>query len=325
MSLPTIEEAHSASDAEPSTDRSTPSNSAAIEPSSIRSSSSPTSLPVAAPHSTQVVIEPTSSRLGLDWAELWRYRELLGFLTWRDIKVRYKQTVLGALWAIIQPLFTMLIFSVLVGRVAGFDQKTGGLPYTLGTYVGLVPWTFFASAVTNSGNSLVGSAHLISKVYFPRMIVPAASVAAALVDFAIAFAFVLPLSLFYSRGLVLSANLLMLPLLVVLLATLALGVGMWMSALNVKFRDIRYVLPFLIQVGLYASPVLIWLRMVDPKYHPWLLLNPMTGVIEGFRSALFGLPFHWAALASSFAIAVGLLLYAMLSFRRMERSFADII
>ena len=273
---------------------------------------------------TLVIIEPSSSWVALNLREMWVYRELLYFLTWRDIKIRYKQTVLGALWAIIQPLFTMLIFST-VASFTGLAQKTGGVPYPLATYAALVPWTFFASAVTNSGNSLIGSANLISKVYFPRMLVPAAAIIAALLDFAIAFMFLLPLALFYRGGLVLSSNLLMLPVLILLVAVLALGVGMWMSALNVKYRDIRYALPFMIQLGMFASPIYFWLNIVPARWQPLFLLNPVTGIIEGFRSALFGLPFHWTALGTSSVITVLMLVYALYAFRRMEKSFADII
>lgn len=274
---------------------------------------------------TLVIIEPSSSLVALNLRELWVYRELLYFLTWRDIKVRYKQTALGAAWAIIQPLFTMIIFSFVFGRVAGLAQKSGDIPYPLATYAALVPWTFFAGAVTNSGNSLVGSANLISKVYFPRMMVPAAAVMAALLDFAIASLFLLPLMLVYGRGPSLTPNLLVLPLLLVVLVVLALSVGLWMSALNVKYRDIRYALPFLIQIWMFASPILIWLSMVPQKWRLFFYLNPLTGVIEGFRSALFGLRFDWTALAISGVMSLLMLLYSLHSFRRMEKSFADLI
>ncbi len=276
--------------------------------------------------SSTVVIEPTVSWSGVRWGELWHYRELLYFLTWRDIKIRYKQSVLGAAWAIIQPLVTMLIFSFALARVANMSSKTGGIPFSLATYVALVPWTFFAGAVTNSGNSLVGSANLISKVYFPRMIVPAAAVAASVLDFAIAFAFLIPLFIFYRHGPALTPNLLMLPVLSALLLVLALSVGMWMSALNVKYRDIRYALPFLIQVGMFASPVFFWLGWVqEARWRAVMMLNPMTGILEGFRAAIFGLPFNWAALGASALVTAGLAVYSLYVFKRMETSFADII
>lgn len=273
-----------------------------------------------------VVIEPSTSWVALQPRELWAYRELLYFLTWRDIKIRYKQSVLGAAWAIIQPLVTMLIFTALLGRINGAAQHNGDVPFALSTYAALVPWTFFSSAVSNSGNSLVGSANLISKVYFPRMLVPAAAVAASMLDFAIAFGFGLPLCLLYGRLPSLSANLLLLPVLIVLLLMLGLGAGMWMSALNVKYRDIRYALPFIMQIGMFASPV--FFRLDDPSLAKWrnvLLLNPITGILEGFRSALFGLPINWGALGFSALISSLLLVYALYAFKRMESSFADII
>lgn len=282
----------------------------------------------AAPPAEQlsVVIEPSTSWVALQPRELWAYRELLYFLTWRDIKIRYKQSVLGAAWAIIQPLVTMLIFTALLGRISGAAQQNGDVPFALSTYAALVPWTFFSSAVSNSGNSLVGSANLISKVYFPRMLVPAAAVSASLLDFAIAFAFGLPLCFIYGRLPSLSPNLLLLPLLIVLLLMLGLGAGMWMSALNVKYRDIRYALPFIMQIGMFASPV--FFRLDDPSLAKWrsvLLLNPITGILEGFRSALFGLPINWGALGFSALISSLLLVYALYAFKRMESSFADII
>ena len=273
-----------------------------------------------------VVIEPSTSWVALQPRELWAYRELLYFLTWRDIKIRYKQSVLGAAWAIIQPLATMLIFTALLGRISGAAQQNGDVPFALSTYAALVPWTFFSSAVSNSGNSLVGSANLISKVYFPRMLVPAAAVAASLVDFAIAFSFGLPLCFLYGRLPSLTPNLLLLPLLIVMLVMLGLGAGMWMSALNVKYRDIRYALPFIMQIGMFASPV--FFRLDDPALAKWrnvLLLNPITGILEGFRSALFGLSINWGALGFSALISSLLLVYALYAFKRMESSFADII
>src|SRR5205085_10522467 len=211
-------------------------------------------------------IEPSRGWVSLKLNELWDYRELLYFLTWRDVKVRYKQTVLGAAWAIIQPLFTMLIFTLFFGRFAGVPSD--GVPYPLFAYAGLLPWIFFSNAVTNSGNSLVGSANLITKVYFPRMIIPGAAVAAGLVDFAIAFGILIVLMIYYGIGF--SWSLLMLPALVLLTALLALGVGMWMSALNVKYRDIRYALPFLIQLWMFASPIIYPLTIVPARWK-WLL------------------------------------------------------
>src|SRR5687768_17254578 len=245
------------------------------------------------PDSPVVVIQPGSAWSALNLRELWAYRELLFFLTWRDVKVRYKQTALGVAWAIMQPLFTMLIFSLLFGRVAGLNTKTGGIPYPLFAYAGLLPWTFFANAITTSGNSLVGSANLITKVYFPRMIIPGASVAAGLVDFAIAFVLLIGLMFYYKVGA--TWNLLMFPVLVLLTSLLALGLGMWLSALNVKYRDIRFALPFLVQLGLFASAVFYPSYILPDQWRPVFKLNPMVGIIEGYRSSLFGQPFDWTA------------------------------
>ena len=273
------------------------------------------------PDTPLVTIEPSKSWSALDLRELWDYRELLYFLIWRDVKVRYKQTVLGAAWAVLQPLFMMALFSLLFGRVAGID--TGDVPYPLFAFVGLVPWTFFANAVTTSSNSLVSSTHLISKVYFPRLLVPAGAVAACLFDFALSFLALLGMLAFYRVRP--TANLLLLPPLVALMAGFALGVGMWLSSLNVKYRDVRFVLPFLIQLWLFASSVILPSSAVPGSLRWLLYLNPMSGVVEGFRSSLLGLPFDWRAIGFAAAATVLVLVYAAYSFRRTERSFADII
>jgi lipopolysaccharide transport system permease protein len=270
-----------------------------------------------------VVIEPRGSWNALDLHELWAYRELLYFLTWRDVKVRYKQTLLGVAWAIIQPLFTMIIFTLFFGRLAGLENRTNGIPYPLFAYAGLLPWTFFSNALTNSGNSLVGSANLITKVYFPRMIVPGAAVAAGLIDFAIGFIILVPLLIYYKIAP--TWNLLMLPVLVALITVLATAVGMWLSALNVKYRDIRFALPFLIQLWMFVSPIIYPASILPAKWR-WLLeLNPLTGIIEGFKSALFGVPFNWTSLAISAVLTLLSLVYAAFSFSRVERRFADIV
>jgi lipopolysaccharide transport system permease protein len=252
---------------------------------------------------------------------LWAFRELLYFLTLRDIKVRYKQTELGVAWAIIQPLLTMLIFSLFFGRLAGVPSDH--IPYPIFAYAGLLPWTFFSNAISNSGNSQVGSTNLITKVYFPRMIIPAGAVAAGLIDLAIAFVIMVLLMIYY--GIAVSWSLLMFLPMVLLTTLLALGVGMWLSALNVKYRDVRFALPFLVQLWMFVSPVIYPVSFLPPKIRWLLSLNPMTGIIEGYRSSLFGLPFHWGALGLSTAMTFALLIYASLTFRRMERSFADIV
>lgn len=275
----------------------------------------------ALPDKPVVVIEPSKSWVALNLRDLWQYRDLLYILTMRDIKVRYKQTALGALWAVIQPLFTMLIFSIFFGRLAGMPSD--GIPYPLFAYAGLLPWTFFSNAVNNSGNSLVGNSNLITKVYFPRMIIPAASVASGLIDFLIAFGLLIVLMFYYGVGL--SINILMLPVLIILTSLLAIGVGMWMSALNVKYRDIRYALPFIIQLGMFASPIIYPSSLVPEKWRFLVWFNPVAGQIEAYRSAFFGKPFDWLGLSVSALITFAILIYSAYNFRRMEKSFADII
>lgn len=268
-----------------------------------------------------IVIQPSRSWKLLSFKDLWAYRELLFFLTWRDVKVRYKQTALGAAWAILQPLFMMLIFTIFFGRLAGVGSS--GVPYPLFALAGLVPWTFFSNAITASGNSLVGSSHLITKVYFPRLLVPTAAMLAGLVDFALAFAMFCLLMVYYR--VVPTVQVVVLPVLILLTALFALGVGTWMSALNVKYRDVRFALPFLIQLWLFVSSVIMPSSALGPKWRRVLLLNPMSAIIEGYRSALFGLPFDWTALGIASLLTIVVLLYAFYSFARVERSFADII
>src|SRR5437660_12885532 len=222
--------------------------------------------PDVTPEPQRVRIRPSRGWVALNLKDLWVYRELLYFLTWRDIKVRYKQTLLGASWAIIQPFFTMLLFTLFFGKLA--HVPSDGVPYPIFAYAGLLPWMFFSNAVTNSGNSLVGSANLITKVYFPRVVIPAAAVMAGLVDFFFAFLTLIALMFYYRVPP--STSLLALPGLVLLTATLALAVGMWMSALNVKYRDVRYALPFLIQLWMFASPIIYPSSMVPAKWH-WLM------------------------------------------------------
>lgn len=268
-----------------------------------------------------VVIQPSRSWKLVSFKDLWAYRELLFFLTWRDVKVRYKQTALGAAWAILQPLFMMVIFTIFFGRLAGVESA--GIPYPLFALAGLVPWTFFSNAITQSGNSLVGSANLITKVYFPRLIVPAAAMLAGLVDFAFAFVLFVVMMIYY--GVAPTIQVLFLPVLVLLTALFALGVGTWFAALNVKYRDVRFALPFLIQLWLFVSSVILPSSALPQKYRWLLMFNPMSGIIEGYRSALFGIPFDWPALGVAAAITCAVLLYAIYSFARVERSFADII
>jgi lipopolysaccharide transport system permease protein len=269
-----------------------------------------------------IKIRPHKGWVALNLSDLWVYRELLYFLTWRDIKVRYKQTLLGAAWAIIQPLFTMLLFTLFFGKLAKIPSD--GVPYPIFAYAGLLPWTFFSNAVTNSGNSLVGSSSLITKVYFPRMIIPGAAVGSGLVDFGIAFVILIGLMVYY--GVPVTWSIVMLPVLVALTTLLALGVGMWTSAMNVKYRDIRYAMPFLVQLWLFASPVIYPASLMPQKWRWVLWLNPLTGIIEGFRSSLLGSNrFNWLALGLSTLMTLGALVYSAYTFRRMERVFADIV
>jgi lipopolysaccharide transport system permease protein len=275
----------------------------------------------ALPEKPVVVIKPSKNWVALNLRDLWQYRDLLYILTERDVKVRYKQTILGAAWAIIQPLFTMLVFTLFFGKLAAMPSD--GIPYPLFAYAGLLPWTFFSNAVTSSGNSLVGNSNLVTKVYFPRMIIPMASVSAGLLDFIIAFGLLIILMFYY--GVTVSVNLLVLPILLILTSLLAVGVGMWMSALNVKYRDIRYALPFLIQLGMFATPIIYPSSLVPEKWRWLMALNPLAGQIEAYRSAFFGLPFDWFALGISATLTIVVLIYAAYNFRRMEKSFADII
>jgi homopolymeric O-antigen transport system permease protein len=268
-----------------------------------------------------VVIQPTKRWSLLSFNDIWAYRELLFFLTWRDVKVRYKQTALGAAWAILQPLFMMIIFTIFFGRLAGVGSS--GIPYPVFALAGLVPWTFFSNAITASGNSLVGSANLITKVYFPRLIVPAAAMLAGLVDFVLAFVLLCLLMLYYH--IVPTIQILFLPVLILLTALFSLGVGTWFAALNVKYRDVRFALPFLIQLWLFVSSVILPSTSIPPKWRWLLLFNPMSGIIEGYRSSLFGLPFDWPALGIASALTILTLVFAIYAFGRVERSFADII
>lgn len=277
--------------------------------------------PVLLPDQPHVTIQPSSTWSALNLRDIWHYRELLYFLTWRDIKVRYKQTALGAAWAIMQPLFTMLIFTLFFGRLARVPSDS--IPYPLFAYAGLLPWTFFANAINASGNSIVGNANLVTRVYFPRMIIPAAAVAAGLVDFAIASIILVPLMIYYQVAV--SWSLLMFPVVVLLTALLVLGMGMWFAAINVKYRDVRFVLPFIIQIWMFVSPVIYPTSFLPEKLRWLFAVNPMTGIIEGFRSALFDLPFNWTALLISAVITLLVLVYASFTFRKMEKSFADII
>jgi lipopolysaccharide transport system permease protein len=267
-------------------------------------------------------IKPTSGWLSLRLAELWEYRELLYFLTWRDIKVRYKQTVLGALWAIIQPFFTMVVFSLFFGRLAGIPSDD--IPYPIFSFAALVPWTFFASGLTQSANSLVGNGDLLKKVYFPRLAMPIATVVSGVVDFVLAF-LVLLVMMFYYR-IVPGINVLWLPLFLLLALVTSLGVGLWLSAMNVQFRDVRYVVPFLTQVWLFITPIAYPSSLLPEQWRTIYGINPMAGVVEGFRWALLGVDTRpGPMILVSALVAVVLLVSGAYYFRRMERTFADVV
>lgn len=266
------------------------------------------------------VVEARKS-VGINLTELWTHRELLYFLVWRDVKIRYKQTLLGAAWAIIQPLLTMLVFTFIFAKVAKIDSD--GIPYPVFAYAALLPWTFFANAITTSGNSIVGSSHLITKVYFPRPIIPVAAVCAGLVDLAVAFPMLVALMFYYRTGI--TVNVLFLIPLVLLTTLLAIAVGMWISAINVKYRDVKFAMPFVVQIWMYLSPVAYPASVVPAKWRTFYTLNPFVGIIGGYRAALFGRGFDWQALGTSLIITLVFLAYASFQFRKMEKGFADII
>ena len=269
-----------------------------------------------------LILRPSTGFLRLDLKALWEYRELLYFLVWRDIKVRYKQTALGAAWAILQPVMTMLVFSIFFGRLA--KVPSDGVPYPIFAYVALLPWQLFAFALTESSNSLVASQNLITKVYFPRLVIPISSVLAGLVDFAIAFVILLVMMLYY--GIVPTAAIALLPLFLLFAVVTALSVGLWLSALNVKYRDVRYTIPFLTQFWMFATPVAYPSSLVPERWRALYGLNPMAGVVEGFRWALLGKshapgPLLLVSIAAVAVLLIGGLRY----FRKTESTFADIV
>ena len=291
----------------------------AAMPSNSTAGQKPLFTKLAAP--PMIVIEPTGAWAALKLGEIWAYRELLYFLVWRDVKLRYKQTVLGVLWVIMQPLLMTIVFTIFLGKLA--RVPSGNTPYALLVYTGLLPWTFFSAGVTNAGNSLVGSSHLITKVYFPRMIIPLAAIGARLVDFAIAFVILGGMMVYY--GATITPKLVMLPLFVLLLVFLALAIGMLSSAWNVKYRDVSVVLPVVVQLLMFISPIVYSLDLVPQRWRAIYSLNPLVGVISAFRVSLLGGNFNWSALLVSVVVTFGLLLYSAYTFRRMEKTFADIV
>jgi lipopolysaccharide transport system permease protein len=272
-------------------------------------------------HEHVTVIEPGGGWRWLDLRELWAYRELLVVLTMRDVKVRYKQTVLGVAWAILQPFMTMVVFTIFFGHLA--NMPSDGFPYPVFVYSALVPWTFFANAISSSSGSLVGSAHLVSKVYFPRLIIPLSAIGVGFVDFGVAASILLAMMLFYGVGW--SLSLLMAPVLLLAIMFTALGVGTCLSALTVSYRDFRYVVPFMVQLWMFVTPVVYPASLIPTQWRWLFYLNPMSGLIEGFRSVFLAKPFDFLGLAISAGVAVALFLVGIAYFERVERRFADII
>lgn len=276
------------------------------------------------PAADEIVLRPSTGWVSLRLPELWRYRELAAFLVWRDVKVRYQQTVLGVAWAFIQPFFTMLVFSLFFGRLGGMvDKLPPGLPYPLFAFAGLVVWTYFAFALTHGADSLVASANLLKKVYFPRLILPLAAVGAGAVDFLIALLTLGGMMAYY--GFAPGWQIVFLPLFVLLTAVTSLGIALWLSALNVQFRDVRYTLPFLTQLWLFATPIAYPASIVPEKWRALYGLNPMVGVVEGFRWSLLGVGDPPGPMLAVSVIAAAVLLASgAFYFRRMEKAFSDL-
>jgi lipopolysaccharide transport system permease protein len=270
----------------------------------------------------KMIIKPSRGWFSLHLNELWQYRELLYFLTWRDIKIRYKQTVLGAAWAIIQPFLTMVVFTLFFGKLAKIPSE--GVPYPIFSYAGLLPWTFFAQAMNQSSDSLVGNAHLITKVYFPRLAVPLSATLAPFVDFCIAFIVLIGMMFYYQ--IFPTGTLVWLPAFLLLAFATSLGAGLWLSALNVQYRDVRYTVPFLTQLWLFATPVIYPSGAVHGPWRVILGLNPMTGVVEGFRWALLGIgEAPGAMIYTSMGVSLLLVFTGLIYFNRMEKTFADVV
>jgi len=270
--------------------------------------------------SSELIIEPGRAEKNY-WRDLWVYRELFYILSWRDIKVRYKQTVIGAAWSIIRPLLTMIIFTIIFGRVAKLPTE-GSAPYAIMVYAAMLPWQFFANSLSEASNSLIGNTNLITKIYFPRMIIPASSIIVGLVDFAISFGLMVLLMLWYRY--LPSWQVIMLPLFIMLAFLAAFGTGLYITALNVKYRDFRYIIPFIVQFGLYVSPVGFSSSIVPQKWRLLYSLNPMVGVIDGFRWCLLGEEkLYWPGLIVSIAVIILFCVIGVRYFRKTEKTFAD--
>lgn len=271
------------------------------------------------PH--HIHIEPSRGWVSLELQDLWKFRELLYFLIWRDIKVRYKQTILGATWAIIQPFFTMVVFSLFFGRLAGIPSD--GIPYPIFSYAGLLPWQYFAQSLRQSSNSLVGSSHLITKVFFPRLIIPISSALSGVIDFVIAFSVLLGMMVYYQIKP--TIWIFLLPLFLLLALITALGTGLWFSALSVQYRDVRFIVPFVIQFWMFITPVVYPSSMLEEPWRTLYGINPMVGVVEGFRWALLNTDPPKAMIVISALVAIGLLVSGVYFFKRMEETFSDVI
>lgn len=267
----------------------------------------------------EIIIRPGLTEKNY-WKDLWRFRELFYILSWRDIKVRYKQTVVGAAWSVIRPLLTTIIFTIVFSRVAKLGNP-GPAPYALMVFAGMLPWQFFSNALSEASNSLIGNSNLISKVYFPRMIIPASSVITSLVDFAISFILLLLMMIWYQY--LPSWQIIFLPLFIVLAFFAAFGTGLYLTALNVKYRDFRYIIPFIVQFGLYITPVGFSSSIIDEKYRFWFALNPMVGVIDGFRWSILGESFHVQSLMLSVVVTFFFMWLGIWYFRKVEKTFAD--
>ena len=268
------------------------------------------------------VIEPKTGWMPVNPSEVWRFRELLYFLAWRDVKVKYRQTVLGVIWAILQPVIAMLIFNTVFGRFA--RMPSDGAPYPIFVYIGLLPWNYFASVLGTSTTSLVAGTNLVTKIYFPRLIMPMSSAIAALIDLFIASAVLAILMVYYKVPI--SPGVLLVPVLILITMMNAVGFGIWFSALNVRYRDVQYAIPFLIQIWLFATPVIYPVSLLGEKYRFLLMLNPMGGVIEAFRPAILGhMPIPWTSLAVSTVVGLIVFVGGVYYFKRVERYFADVI
>jgi len=274
------------------------------------------------PEIASIRIEPSRGWVSLQLREIWEYRELLYFLIWRDMKVRYKQTILGGAWAIIQPFFTMVVFSLFFGKLA--KVPSDGIPYPIFSFTALVPWSFFANGLNQASNSLVGNSNLITKVYFPRMCMPIASIIGGIIDFALAFSVLIGMVLYY--GIIPSVHIIWIPFFLMLAFSTSLGASLWLSALYVKFHDVRHIIPFLTQIWLFATPIAYPSSLLKEPWFTIYGINPMTGVVEGFRWALLGTDTApGPIIIVSSLVALGLLLSGAFYFRRMEKTFADVV